>query len=288
MQISISTKQTFYFYGLTMTSDTHGEGGTKQIDDLFDQVDAETQPQEEETAPDDSTATPDDSETDSNDQKSTAEPPSEHSEAEVQKEDSFSDLFPKTQEKEVVREKSAKGQFKAYTTKVLEETEDFEELSPWIKKGVRNTLLEMVENDEIDVEDIPTDIQDSIAKKLNEKKESEKKKLEQQKEESEIRVKTAELKILSREIPEEAFNRYMKSVKSLLKDMPTASMERIHHLAKLENGITDSKETKRKGVSVQPPKRKPVNQKFIGGKNVTADEIRNSDPAEVTRWLIDA
>lgn len=269
-----------------MTSDTQGEGGTKSFDDIFDEVDAEMQTQEEETAQKDSTATPDDSETDS---KSTAEPPSEHSEAEVQKEDTFSDLFPKNQEKEVVREKSAKGQFKAYTTKVLEETEDFEELSPWIKKGVRNTLLEMVENEEIDIEDIPTDIQESIAKKLNEKKESEKKKLEQEKEESEIRVKTAELKILSREIPEEAFNSYIKSVKSLLRDMPSASMERIHHLAKLENGLhTDTTETKRKGVSVQPPKRKPVNQKFIGGKNVTADEIRNSDPVEVTRWLLDA
>ena len=264
-----------------MNSNTQGEGGSESLDGIFDNVDAEMQKQQE--PQEDSVPTPNDSETDS----TTTEPPSEHSEAEDQKEDNFSDLFPKKEEpKEISREKSLIGQFKSHTNKILENEEDFDNLSPWIKKGVCNTLVEMVEKNEIDLEDIPEDVQERVSKRLSEKKESEKVKLEQTKEESAVNLKIAELKILSKEIPKENFDGYLKSIKTLLQDMPSASMERIHYLAKLENGISHNVEKTRRGIPIHPPKNKPKTTAFNGANN--ASEISNSDPEEVARWLLNA
>lgn len=268
-----------------MTSTTQGKSEAEQMDEMFDQALEEM----EEDTPEDSSRIPEsddyqeESETDTMDSPTTPAKPSGKQNDATREQEDFSELFEEPEkQREDQRKKSALGQFKAKTKNVLAGDEDFDELTPWLKKGVVSSLVEMIEREEIDVEDIPDEkLQERVSKKyslLEEEKQQEKQK---EKQDGERNVKAAQLKLLSREITNEDYPTYAKSLKKTLRLMPKASMEEVHHFAKLDANIQSSGGRTAQAV----PSRRRSPRPFGTQKYISSGDIESASNEEVAKWL---
>jgi len=218
---------------------------------------------------------------DTKDSTQSAKPKSKHENSE---DDAFSDLLgektqPPQKTKEELRKESAQKTFESFTSKLLKEEKDFYEMSPWIQKGVINTLLEQIDNNEIELDDLPEEVQEKILKKLENREALDKKPENKEKTDSgelDKRVKIAELRILSKEIPKDLSESYFKAVKGLLTDMPKASAEKIDRYAKIEIGFDPNGNTR--GINIRPTKLRSGEK--LSSENMTEGAVKNSSDSE--------
>jgi hypothetical protein len=215
------------------------------------------------------------------DSSTTAKPENKQIESD---DDAFSELFgkdsPKTPEKtkDERRKESAQKQFESFSQKLLVGEKDFYELSPWIQKGVVDTLLERVESEEIEIDDLPDEVQEKIFEKM-EKRSLLSKKNEKEivpKHEHEKAIKIAELKHLSREIPKEIKNDYLNALRDIMAKSPSFSAEEAHKFAKYEIGFFAKEGVK--GINIVPSRQKARENMTSG--NFTENSIKNSSDEE--------
>lgn len=271
-----------------------GKSEAETMDDIFDQAIEELGDQEsngeEEEQPEDSAGIPEnesddrsdeDTDTSSDSDTSSAEP--DESKQQAPKERDFSDLLPSEEEKQAEKERqrirSAEGQFQSNAKALLLGDKDFDEFTPFLKKGVTEHLVRMVNEGEIDIEDVPEEAQERVTRKLEQLNPPEEK-VDNSKE-----ILVAQLKIISKEIADEDFPEYSKSLKSVLKLMPNANAEQLHRYAKMDAGITDAPQEKTAKVKVRPGRTKPKSG-FDTRKAISLKDIEQASGADVAKWLM--